>query len=492
MSAPLLAAATAAVVLKGVIVTTGGGAELGRQSYEDDGKVLKSQIVFVGHSFGVTIARAAHRVTVTEGTATISRDLPAGTIALENGDWQAYALAAEQFPNAREPVPVKVLVPGQGAVVNGTIKVTARPDKTRHVEVVVPPLTVEVDIGADGAVTRASVPAQTVEARAVPLPASGDAKLAAAPAAPASATPRPPPAGVVEEPITVARGGFKLRGVLWRPAAAATGDAKATPNAKLPLAFVIAGSGPTDRDGNQRALHTDAYRMLAEALAHAGVATLRFDKRGVGASDPVKEDGVTIDDFVADAAAILAEARRDGGFGKVTLIGHSEGGFIALRVAAAAPTDALVLLEAAGRPLWQVVHEQLARGGQPNAAADEIMAALREGKPVRAYPPELRALFRPSVEPFWRSTIAVDPAALLAKLTLPVTIVQGETDVQVSVEDARRLAGARKDARLVLLPRVNHVLKEEAEAKLPQPSYFDPTRPLGPGVADAVRAGVAR
>lgn len=489
MPGPPLAAA---VLLKGLIVTTGIGGEIGRQTFEDDGRTLTSQIDFAGHRFRVSIERGPRRVTVTEGSTTIARDIPAGTIALENGDWQAYALAAEQFPNAREPVAVKVLVPGQGAVAAGTICVGVRPDKSRHVVVIVPPLTVEVDVDANGAVTHAAVPRQMVEARAAPLPPPGAAQDAASdPAKDSAAPPRPtspepprtPPAGVIEEPIAVDRGGFKLRGVLWRPASA---------KAKPPLALVLAGSGPTDRDGNQRGLYTDCYRMLAEALARAGVATLRFDKRGVGTSDPVKENGVTIDDFVDDAAAMLAEVRRGGRFGRLTVIGHSEGGFIALKLAAKAPPDALVLLAAPGRPLWQVIDEQLAASGQRSAAADEIMAALRSGKPVRAYPPELKPLFRPSVEPFLRSVLAVDPAALLGRLTLPVTIVQGESDVQITVGDARRLAAARKDALLVLLPRVNHVLKEEAEAKLPQSSYLDPTRPLGPGVAEAVRAGIAR
>jgi len=102
------------------------------------------------------------------------------------------------------------------------------------------------------------------------------------------------------------------------------------------------------------------------------------------------------------------------------------------------------------------------------------------------------ALFRPSVEKFSRSQMAIDPAALLGSLRVPTTIVQGETDVQVSLADARRLAAARKNTRLALLPRVNHVLKEEAASLLPQASYTDPTRPLGPGVLDAALAGVAR
>ncbi len=480
MSVPPLAVLVVGVV-RGLLVASRGGAELGRQTFEDDGRTLRSDIVFVGHTFSVTLERAPRRAIVNEGGTTVTRDVPAGTIVLENGDWQAYALAAEQYPDARAPVAVKVLLPGPGTTVDGTIRVVSRADKSREVGVAIGGTKVDVDVGADGVVTRAAVPAQgiTVHAEVMPAPgASPDPRAALA------AKPRSLPAGVVEEPVSITRGNVTIRGVLWRPEMT---------KGKISLALVVAGSGPTDRDGNSWAgLRTDAYRMIAEALASAGVASIRYDKRAIGASDRVAEAGLTIADYVDDAAALVAHARRDGRFSKITVVGHSEGGLIALLLAQKTTVDALVLVAAAGRPLWQVIDEQLTRAGSKTPAVDAILAALRDGKPVAAYPPELAALFRPSVEAFLRSEVALDPAALLAKTKLPVTIVQGETDVQVTVADARRLAAARQDARLVLLPRVNHVLKEEASVKAPQASYGDPSRPLGPGVVDAVQAGIAR
>jgi alpha-beta hydrolase superfamily lysophospholipase len=475
MTMPPIATVLVAGVVKGLIVTNSGGMELGRQTFEDDGHKVESHIVFAGHSFSVTLERAERRAIVREGSTTVTRDVPAGTVALENGDWQAYVVAAEQYPDASEPVPVKVLLPGRGAVVDGTIRVVAHPDKSRKVDVAIGPLKVEVDIGPDGAVTHAAVPAQNVIARAEKGPLTP----------PTLPKPRPLPAGVVEEPVAVTRDGVTLRGTLMRPAQAA---------GKLPLAVIVAGSGPTDRDGNNyMGLRTDTYRMLAETLAADGVASIRYDKRCIGASDKVPEATLTIGDFVGDAAAFVAQARHDARYSKVTVVGHSEGGLIALLMAPGpTPPDALVLVAAPGRPLWQIIDEQLTHLGTKTPQTSTILAALRDGKPVTSYPPELAALFRPSVEKFLRSELSVDPAALLAKTKLPTTIVQGETDTQVAVADARLLAAARKDAHLVVLPRVNHVLKEEARVERAQASYGDATRPLGPGVADAVRAGIAR
>jgi hypothetical protein len=462
-----------ALALTGVLVTYSRGTEIGRERFSDDGTMLRSEISLAGQKATISIDRKARQVTVEAAGKTIRHDVPPGVLALANGHWQAYSLVAEQYPNAREPTPVKVLLPGSGMTLDGKLRVTTQPDKQRQIDLTIGGLTVSVELAPDGAVTRAAVPLQSVEVR--PEGAAPPAK----PAAPK------PPEGVAEEPVEIQREKGKLRGVLWRPAQVT----------KAPLVVFIAGSGPTDRDGNGAiGLHTDCYRMLAEAMAKAGVATLRFDKRGVGASDPFDEPSLTIEEYAGDVAEWLKWARSSGRFRKVTVLGHSQGGLIALVLAQKQPPEALVLVSTPGRPLWQVLHEQLARQaqGEQLKQLDELVAALRDGKPVTAWPPAYAVLFRPSLEKLWRSELSLDPAKLMAALKLPITIVQGETDVQVGVEDAKRLAGARKEAHLALLPRVNHVLKEEATRTLQQASYADPARPLGPGVVDAVLKGIAR
>lgn len=462
-----------ALALTGVLVTYSGANEIGREKFSDDGKRQHSEISFAGKKFSVTLSRAPRQAIVEVDGKTITREVPAGTLALENGHWQAYALAADEFPDAHEATAVKVLLPGAGMTLDGKIKVTKRPDKSRHVEVTIGPLTVEADVGANGAVTHAAVPLQKIEVKP-----EGEA-------APVVKK-RLPPKDVAEEPIELQVSTGTVRGVLWRPA-------KAT--GKTPVALFIAGSGPTDRDGNGKmGLATDCYRLLAEALAQQGIASVRYDKRGVGASDPISEGQLTVDDYAADAAALVSRLHTDARFSKVTVIGHSEGGLVALLLAQKTPVDALVLVATAGRPLWQVLHEQLARQHSPAEMTriDDILSTLREGKPVKEYPKELFMIFRPSIEKYWQRELPLDPVALLEKLKAPVAIVQGETDVQVSIDDAKRLAGARKDAKLSLLPKVNHVLKEEADKTPQQKSYADPEKPLGPGVVAAVLAGIAR
>ncbi len=463
------------LALTGVLVTYSGGNEIGREKFTDDGKTLRSEITLAGKQATITLTRSPRTAVVETAGKTLKSDVPPGALALANGHWAAYALAVEQYPSAQGPVDIKVFLPGAGLTVDGKLRVSVEADRSRRVEITVGGLIVEAMVSASGAVTHVAVPQQGIEVRP---------EGAASP----PAVKRALPADIVEEPVEIHDGAVKIRGVLWRPV---------KPAGKPPLALIIAGSGPTDRDGNSHiGLATDCYRLLAESLAAAGVASIRYDKRSIGASDVVNEADLSIDNYVADAVAWVAHARADQRFSKVTVIGHSEGGLVALLTANKTALDGLVLLSTAGRPLWQVLHEQLARQfqGDKLAELDLILAALRDGKAVKSYPPELAALFRPSVERFLRSELATDPVTLLAKLTEPVTIVQGETDVQVSVEDARRLATARKDKalRLVLLPHINHVLKDEAERALPQSCYHDAKRPLGAGVADAVVKGVVR
>jgi hypothetical protein len=459
--------------VEGVLITYKSGVEIGRERFTDDGDRLVSHVTLAGHEATVTIARSPRHATVEAAGRRIERDVDDRTLVVENGSWEAYALAASWFPDAVTALPVTALVPGQGARLDATIAVTPTSQGGKHVKVALKGLVVTAEIDAAGVVTHAEVPAQGLEVR-------GEGQ-----AAPVVAD-RPAPAGVTAEPFETSRGGVTLRGELWRPAAA---------SGKVPILVFIAGSGPTDRDGNQTSgLRTDAFRKLAEAVATRGVASIRYDKRGVGKSgahfDPAQ---LTLDDFVADAAAVVEQARTDARLGPVMVLGHSEGGLIALVLAQKVPIDGLVLVATAGRPLAIVLREQLSR--QLDAADladfDRILGALRSGAPIDPLPPALGSIFPKTVRAFLQSELYVDPIPLFRALLVPAAIVQGENDAQVGIADARLLAGARHDAKLTLLPKMNHVFRDEASPRLPQASYSDPSLPLSPGLADAVAAAVA-
>jgi len=240
-----------------------------------------------------------------------------------------------------------------------------------------------------------------------------------------------------------------------------------TAGAGAPVVVVIPGSGPTDRDGNSPLGITAApYRLLAEALAGRGVSTLRIDKRGLfgskAAGDP---NDVTVAAYAADTRGWAKEAARLTGRSCVWLLGHSEGGLVALQAAQDRQgLCGVILVAAPGRPLGEVMRDQL-RANPANAPilapALAAIDSLEAGRRIdaAALPPPLPMLFPAAVQGYMIDLFAQDPQRLAASLKVPLLIVQGDRDLQVGVADARRLAAGAPAARLAILPGVNHVMK---------------------------------
>jgi len=256
--------------------------------------------------------------------------------------------------------------------------------------------------------------------------------------------------------------------------------------------LMIAGSGPTDRNGNGPAgLHTDAYKMLAEGLGAKGISSLRYDKRGIAESRNamVSEADLRIQTYAQDASAMAAELRRQTNAKCVWLLGHSEGALLAEMVAQKPDGFCgLVLVSGAGRKAADVLREQL-QAGLPPAMQPAALAAVAELDAGRLVPnpPPPPGLFRASVQPYLISWFEQDPQGLLAKIHLPVLILQGDADIQVSVSDAKLLAAANPDDKLVVLPGVNHILKmAPADRAANAATYSDASLPLAPGIVDAI------
>ncbi len=280
------------------------------------------------------------------------------------------------------------------------------------------------------------------------------------------------------------------------------GTMLAPDNADAPVVLIVPGSGPTDHDGNgPRGLKAATYRLLAEDLATRGIASVRIDKRGQYASRAavIDPNAVTIGDYASDVRTWVTTIRHRTGAACVWVLGHSEGGLVAL-VAAQKPEGmcGLILVATVGRPLGDVLRDQL-RSNPANAPVLELGLAaiddLEAGKHVEKdlIPPALLPLLRPAVQDFLIGAFALDPLALIAARREPVLILQGTRDIQVRVADAERLLKADPHARLVLLPGTNHVLKvvksDDRDANVA--SYANPDLPLAPGVADAISAFVA-
>lgn len=251
-----------------------------------------------------------------------------------------------------------------------------------------------------------------------------------------------------------------------------------------PVALIIAGSGPTDKDGNSAlAGKNNSLKMLAEGLAQEGITTVRYDKRGLGDNQAllIKEEDGTFDQYVDDAVQIIQALQADKAYSSIHVIGHSEGSLIGLLAAQKTDVESFVSIAGAGRPLDEVLLEQLKGQLAPKLfnESTDILTVLKQGEQVKNISPELQALFRPSVQPFLISLLKYHPADELAKVKSRVLLVQGTTDLQVKVADAEALKNGKPEAKLLYMEGMNHVLKKApADRAENLATYAEPSLPL--------------
>ncbi len=253
---------------------------------------------------------------------------------------------------------------------------------------------------------------------------------------------------------------------------------------KQKIVIIIAGSGPTDRDGNSIAgVSSNSYRLLASALQKNNIASFRYDKRGIAksATKNFKESDVLFDDFINDAKEIFNYLKDTLGYKDIYFAGHSEGSLIGMVAAEQTPAKGYISLAGVSRPIDLIIGEQVA--AQYPAIAkqtDSFFNILKLKGRIDSVPPSLLMLFRPSVQPYLVSWMKYNPAAEIKKLHLPILILQGTCDIQVKKTEATYLYNANNKAILNIIDGMTHTLKN-AEANCTDKdlkTYHDPTLPL--------------
>ena len=189
---------------------------------------------------------------------------------------------------------------------------------------------------------------------------------------------------------------------------------------KVPVVLLLAGSGPTDRDGNNTmGVSCDTYLMLADSLRKAGIACVRYDKRGIGQSKASMRDeaSVTFDTMVSDAVGYIKMLRADSRFSDVIVMGHSEGSLIGMIAAQKGAVNKFISIAGVAEPADKIIKAQLkAQSDELMSAAGAIMDSLKKGYDVKNIPASLTSLFRPSVMPYLRSWLRYDPQKEIKKL----------------------------------------------------------------------------
>lgn len=232
------------------------------------------------------------------------------------------------------------------------------------------------------------------------------------------------------------------------------------------LIILIAGSGPTDRDGNNPQMKNNSLKFLSDELVKAGYACFSYDKRGIAESkiEYFDQKDIRFDQFISDASAWVNEFKLNGGFDKIVLAGHSQGSLVAM--AAANQNDnvhAVISISGAGQRIHQILKKQLSvsLSIEMQGIVDAKMDTLARGDTLMdpMAPGYVSGLFHPALQQFMISWMKYDPVIEIAKLKVPIFITNGTTDLQVPPTEAKLLSKNNPTAKLVIIKNMNHVLK---------------------------------
>lgn len=258
---------------------------------------------------------------------------------------------------------------------------------------------------------------------------------------------------------------------------------------KTNLVILIAGSGPTDRYGNQPSMQNNSLKLLAEALAQKGNAVFSYDKRIFAQmkAGTLDEKTLRFDDFIHDAQAVIEHFKSQKKYAQIIIAGHSEGSLIGM-VAANANADAFISLAGAGRAIDEVLIDQIEK--QAPMLKEEVrenLDLLKKGAPFELKNQMLASIFRESVQPYMISWMRYSPTIEIHKLTIPVLIINGTEDIQVEATEAEALHRALPSAQLKIIPNMNHIFKEiKGDILENKAAYSNPDLPIVPELVQIV------
>ena len=253
---------------------------------------------------------------------------------------------------------------------------------------------------------------------------------------------------------------------------------------KMPLVILLQGSGPTDRNGNQSFMKNDALKKLAAGLAENGIASYRYDKRVLQAQRlNIAEKDMRFEDFITDAVNVLEHFKDREEYNKIVVLGHSQGSLVGM-IAAKDRAHGFISIAGVAQPIDSILTQQIAL--QMPGLKENVQQAFQEMRnsgSTSSYNPMLESIFRPSVQPFILSWMKFHPKEELAKLQIPVLLINGSNDLQVDESEAQQLQEVQPDAQLVILENMNHILRKiDGDDLENSKSYNEAHLPLHPNL----------
>jgi len=264
---------------------------------------------------------------------------------------------------------------------------------------------------------------------------------------------------------------------------------------KPPLLIFVHGSGNVDRNGNQgSAIQANYINQLADSLYKKGIAFYRYDKRTTIPANFAFLKGTTIQDFVSDVSIAISNFKDDTRFKSIHLIGHSQGSIVAM-LALNEIVKSYISLAGPGESIDKTLVTQISKQNtQIGEVAKQHIDELKETDTILSVNPFLIQLFAPQNQKFLKSWMQLNPTEEIKKIEIPTLIIQGDSDLQVTKEDAGKLANARNAAiiksedkiMVTLIENMNHVLKTVENSTENQNSYTSPDFPLSKKLVEAI------
>ncbi len=259
------------------------------------------------------------------------------------------------------------------------------------------------------------------------------------------------------------------------------GDLYDSPN-KETVVMLIAGSGPTDRDGNTLGMAVNnSLKLLAEGLYNNGFDVFTYDKRVVYLIKNEKEiPAFNFQHGIDDARTVADYLKNTLGYKHVVIAGHSEGSLIGMLISTS-NADGYISLAGSGRPIDEILREQINRQAPMlSEDSDRILSQLKQGNKVKDVPPMLQALYAEQNQPFLIEWMQWNPQTEIAKLRIPVLVINGTKDIQVTEKEAALLHKAQPASEMVIINNMNHVFKNIEKDADNIPSYNKPDLPVHP------------
>lgn len=268
---------------------------------------------------------------------------------------------------------------------------------------------------------------------------------------------------VISEEIEIKNGEFRLPGTL------------SYTKTDSPLVIWVHGSGPSDRNGNQ----PQFIKQFRDEINKNHIAFFSYDKRTSTASniELIKTKGIVINDLIADVKQVVHHFKDDSRFTQIILVGHSQGALLGLL--ALDHVDKYISLSGTAETIDKTIVKQVsAQNAELGDIAKKQLAELKETKEIQQVNPFLMSLFAKKNQAFLWTWMELNPEKIIRDVDIPLLIINGDKDIQVPIDNAKKLSAANPNAELVIIKNMNHVLKQIEKEEDNMKSYFNSDFPI--------------